>query len=468
MIFSSLTVEIAAAAGDLKISEPPAKMRVSHLGPHLRSDSLSQVCGHLVAAPPSSLLRPLGEGTAGVLKGIEPRDEGTLVRRLYALDLRHDILRVAVASYNDRSVALIKLQALSDTRSAFSLNALQQDAVNALHVTFEAIPTVDHVDLWAVVPANGSHTYEHLPVFSVSAGRENFEAAIKSPRRAPDILSRLGMVRVAPILLAYAPDGDNEHSARPVTSFDAPGLLDDWNEQLAVAREHLYNSSGRRVEIIKDGDCTERHVALTIDDGPHPLTTPLMLDVLHEYGVKATFFLVGEKAEEYPELACRIAADGHEIGNHSYRHARANTLTSEELAAEVHACEAVISRLTGISTEYFRPPGGRMNEEGLRALASTGHALVMWTNNANDWFKPPPHIIADNVTKKARAGDIILMHQGSMESFRALPMILERLHSQGYSVGTVSDLMRSGRVGVEKMTPSEAMAYLTAKGFEHE
>ncbi|MFP3902635.1 MAG: polysaccharide deacetylase family protein [Armatimonadota bacterium] len=469
LIVFTFTPAVTAADGRANAEAMLAEMQLSHLGPHLRSDCLSQVFGHLVAAPPRSLTRPLGEGTAGVLKGIEPRQEGILARRLFALGLRHAILRVAVASYNGRSVALIKLQAFSEGQSpSFSLNALQQDAVNALHTAFETIPSVDHVDLWAVIPANGSHTYEHLPVFSVSTDREEFEAAVQKPRRIPDILSRLGVVRVAPVLLAYAADGDSNGAGHPVTAFDVPALLDNWPEQLEAAKRHLRDSNGTPVKVVKEGAFTHRRLALTIDDGPHPFTTPLMLAVLREYGVKATFFLVGEKAEEYPELVCKIAADGHEIENHSYSHPRANTLTAEELAAEVEACQKIISRLTGTSTRFFRPPGGRMNQEGLKALAGTDHALVMWTNNANDWLEPPAHAIANSVTERATPGDIILMHQGSMESFRALPMILERLQGQGYSVGTVSDLMQAEGCGVEEMTPSEAMSYLTSNGFEHE
>jgi peptidoglycan/xylan/chitin deacetylase (PgdA/CDA1 family) len=109
-----------------------------------------------------------------------------------------------------------------------------------------------------------------------------------------------------------------------------------------------------------------------------------------------------------------------------------------------------------------------MSAVGLQALACTDHTLVMWTNNANDWLKPAPEVMAQSVLDGAWPGDNILMHQGSMESFRALPLILQGLEAKGYAVGTVSELLECDGVEVREMAADSAMSYLTACGFERE
>lgn len=443
-------------------------MSLSHLGPHLRASGLSQIFAHLAALPPAELIRPLAGDNGSILKGIDPVREGRLTRRLLALRLRHPLMKVAVASYRDEVAGLIKLQAMPQRERTFNLQALQDDTVSAVHTAFDTLEELDSLDLWAVVPANGSHTYEHLPVFSISANRDEFERSMAKPRRAPEMLAELGLVRVSPTLLSLTPSDTAGGLRLPQSAFDSPSLLKSWKQQVEAGERSLLNGNGRPVRIVREGPCSDPQVALTIDDGPHPLTTPLMLAVLRDYNVHATFFLVGEKAEEYPDLVRRIAAERHEIGNHSYSHARAHTLTAAEMSAEVESCRRIIARLTGIRTRYFRPPGGRVNEGGLHALACTNHTLVMWTNNANDWLKPAPEVIAGSVTDSARAGDTILMHQGSMESLRALPLMLEGLQSRGYTVGTVSDLLACDGVEVEEMSPQAAMSYLNARGFERE
>lgn len=441
---------------------------VSHLGPHLRASDLSQIFAHLAALPPTQLIGPLADDNESTLKGLEPAREGRLTRRLLALRLRHPVIKVAVASYEDEVGGLIKLRAMPQRKRSFSLRALQNDAVSALHTAFNTLPQLDTLDLWAVVPANGSHNYEHLPVFSVSADRGQFRRSRTRPQRAPQALGAYGLVRVAPTLLALTPSDTGGDPPLPETAFDRPPLLKNWERQVKAGERSIRKGTDKPVSVLRDGQCADPQVALTIDDGPHPLTTPLMLAVLDNYNVHATFFLVGEKAEEYPELVRRIAADGHEIGNHSYRHARSHTLTAAEMSAEVKACSSIIKQLTGTPTRYFRPPGGQMNKSGLRALACTDHTLVMWTNNANDWQKPAPEVIAESVTGSARPGDTILMHQGSLESLHALPKILEGLHGRGYEVGTVSELLECEGVQTVKTAPDAAMSYLTAQGFEHE
>jgi len=464
---------LASAPSALADSGPPSAhplLTLSHLGPHLHAAGLSQLSAYIRNQPPAELTTPLSKGNLCIIKGYAPEWEGRLARQLLALNLRHDILRIAVGSYRNQVMGLLKLQAGDKRDRRFDAKALQDDAVSALAAGFRLDPQVQSLDLWAVVPANGTHDYDHLPVFSVSATREQFYRAIDEPRTAPHVLARLGLVRLDPTYLRYAGADGVAGGLRPLpaSAYDAETMLHQWNELIRTAQARLARAGHPRVSILNGVTGSHGMAALTIDDGPHPLTTPLMLAVLRHYRVHATFFLVAEKAEEYPELVRRIAREGHEIANHSYSHPRAHELSSVEMLCELTACQEVIARLTGMTTTYFRPPGGRISEPGLQALAASGHTLVMWTNNADDWLKPAPEIIAANALRGLHAGSIMLMHQGSMQSFKALPLILQGAAARGLQLCTLSEMLPPGGAKITRMTPHEAMQHLHKLGYEHE
>ena len=459
---------IAALPLPVAQAEPQQPFAVSHLGPHLRSAAASQLFAHTAARPPQNLTERLAPGRDSIIKGYSPTWEGALARELLAVDLRHDIIRVAVAEYQSDLMALVKLQAGDKHDGTFNAGALQDDAVTALSVAFDLAPRVQSVDVWAVVPGDETREYAHVPVFSVSVQRADFVQAMAEPRKATHILGRLGLVRFSPNYLRYAGGryGAGHLLGLPVSTYDAPPASDDWEDHVAEAYERLSNAEPGHVNILEPLRGPHGLAALTIDDGPHPLTTPLMLAVLQDHGVHATFFLVAEKAEEYPELVRRIARAGHEIANHSYSNRRANELRDAELLAEVSACHDVVGRITGMATEYFRPPGGRVTEGGLRALGTSEHTMVMWTNNADDWLKPKPKVIAANALEGLGPGAIILMHQGSMESFRALPLIIEGAGAAGVQLGTVSDLVAVGGAATRDMSIEDALVYLHQRGYK--
>lgn len=439
---------------------------VSHIGPHLRSANVRQLNIPATAQIPSNLATDLADGN--VEKGYSANDEATLAGQLLGAGLRHNILRVAVVDYNGASMALVKLQA-SDTKSKrFDAIALQEDTVTALCAAFALRPNISSVDVWAVVPSNGNQDYAHTPVFSVSATRDKFEQALSQPRSAAALLSELGMVRISPIYAqyAFAPLADIL-GLIPTTAFRDPPLQDKWPQLIASAQERVSQTPNASVQILQNRvNGGHTNAALTIDDGPHPLTTPLMLAVLRHYGVHATFFLVGQKAEQYPELVRRIANDGHEIGNHTYSHRRASELSGAEVLAEVSSCQDVLEEICGVRTRFFRPPGGRVTPAGLRALAISNHAVTMWTDNANDWLKPAPEVIAQNVLASLRPGSIVLMHQGSLESFHALPMIIEGAARKGVKLGTVSELVDSGGGRIANLSLDEALKYMHDCGYD--
>lgn len=188
-----------------------------------------------------------------------------------------------------------------------------------------------------------------------------------------------------------------------------------------------------------------RRVALTFDDGPHPKYTPQILDILAEYGVKATFFMVGSNAEYYPQLVKRVLAEGHEIGNHTQNHYHTVHMSNEELTRDILACSKTLSKFTdGTPPKLFRPPEGVFNEE-IKALCSQeGYTLVMWSVDTRDWAHTPVPDIVANVRAHAQDGAIILMHDfigKKSPTPTALRQIIPMLQGAGYELVTVSRLL---------------------------
>ncbi|MBV8246036.1 MAG: polysaccharide deacetylase family protein, partial [Candidatus Eremiobacteraeota bacterium] len=142
-----------------------------------------------------------------------------------------------------------------------------------------------------------------------------------------------------------------------------------------------------------------RLIALTFDDGPYPVTTPLLLDVLRSERVSATFFLIGRDAETYPELTQRIEQDGHEIANHTFSHPNLDELPPDAVRRELLEGAATLDRYVsdpGIST-LFRPPHGRYTEDTVRIAQGLGYDTVLWTDDPGDWRSVTPDVLADHV-----------------------------------------------------------------------
>ena len=182
-----------------------------------------------------------------------------------------------------------------------------------------------------------------------------------------------------------------------------------------------------------------RHVALTFDDGPDELVTPQLLDVLKQYNVKATFFLVGNMISKAPHIVDQIALDGHAIANHTWAHYRLDEMTKDQVGLQLKSTTDVIDTMGHTMSPYMRPPGGRFNNYVIHSAKDQGLAMVMWDVNAADYKRadgrlPDPNRIAKRVLGSVRPGSIILMHNG-IATVDALPLIIESLKEQLYSIG---------------------------------
>lgn len=189
----------------------------------------------------------------------------------------------------------------------------------------------------------------------------------------------------------------------------------------------------------------ESRIALTFDAGASAAPTPDLLDALASAGLRVTFFLTGKWCERNPDLVKRIAADGHEIANHTYSHKDLRTLTDEQIRAQLADMNDVVVRLTGRDTApYFRPPYGARDKRVLNAAADAGYSSIYWSVDSWDAFKTgiTADEIRDRVLEKARAGDIVLMHCGSRPTAEALPGIIDELRSRGLEIVTVSELLK--------------------------
>ena len=173
-------------------------------------------------------------------------------------------------------------------------------------------------------------------------------------------------------------------------------------------------------------------VALTFDDGPDPLTTPLILDLLREHGIQASFFLIGRKAEQYPGLVRQIAAEGHTIGNHSWSHsAMIGFFSKARLEDDVFACSRKLEEITGERVTLFRPPFGVTNPRYRRVLEALGLKPVGWTLRSYDTVIRNGPRLAAELERKLRPGQIILLHDTVPETAEALPLLIRSCRERG-------------------------------------
>lgn len=181
-----------------------------------------------------------------------------------------------------------------------------------------------------------------------------------------------------------------------------------------------------------------KKIALTFDDGPHPYYTEQLLDGLRERDVKATFFVLGKHAEQYPELVERMSDEGHLVGNHTYSHMQLSQRNSEEFKEELIKTNELIEELTGQEVQYVRPPYGTWDKRFEKEL---NMFPVLWNIDTLDWSSKNVAGIVQKVKSKARENGIILMHDEYKTTVTAALQIVDELKDEGYEFVTVEELL---------------------------
>lgn len=154
-------------------------------------------------------------------------------------------------------------------------------------------------------------------------------------------------------------------------------------------------------------DTTEPVAAITFDDGPDPRYLPALLELLERYGARATFFVIGQKAKQHPDLIARLVKAGHVVGNHSYTHPSFPMLSGRARREEIRACRAAIAPH---GSGLLRPPYGHQTLASRLDAMACGYSVIAWSVDAWDWLGKTPAWMADELARRTGPGDIVLLH----------------------------------------------------------
>ena len=197
------------------------------------------------------------------------------------------------------------------------------------------------------------------------------------------------------------------------------------------------------------GKSTQHAVALTFDDGPSPVYTGEILDLLHQYQAKATFFVLGEKVEQYPEIIKAMIRGGHEVGNHTFDHVRLTKASQRVREQELERTELDLELLGCPRTgQLVRPPYSDFDKRLVSFLKHNHQELALWSVDSGDWQGLDTPTIVRNVLDRVKNGSIVIFHDSDEDgnkdrrpTVEALKVILPALRDQGYRMVTISELM---------------------------
>jgi peptidoglycan/xylan/chitin deacetylase (PgdA/CDA1 family) len=183
-------------------------------------------------------------------------------------------------------------------------------------------------------------------------------------------------------------------------------------------------------------------VALTFDDGPSISNTPGLLEILKENGVRATFFMVGKNVAAHSDIARQVAANGHEIGSHSWSHPHLGKLPDAAVTEELQKTEDALMAASGERPRYLRPPYGDFtNAQRQWVHRKFGYDFIFWDVDPEDWRRPGVDAVVSRVVNGAHDGSIILLHDIHADSVAAVPAIIDQLKAKGFKFFTVSELL---------------------------
>lgn len=189
----------------------------------------------------------------------------------------------------------------------------------------------------------------------------------------------------------------------------------------------------------------QRLVTLTFDDGPDPRYTPRILKILRDEHIHATFFMIGQQVEKYPDLARQVAMDGNTIGNHTYSHPDLKVTTLTQVEQELSKCQDSIYKATGQTPHYFRPPKGLYDGRTIMTVKEDGYEVILWDVAVEHHASHTASREAQRVINRAKPAYIILAHDGRLnreKTVRAIPIIIKGLKNRGYRFVGLDDFIR--------------------------
>lgn len=205
---------------------------------------------------------------------------------------------------------------------------------------------------------------------------------------------------------------------------------------LGRAMVQAFSEAQETAALANGGD--RKEIALTFDDGPHSVYTPMLLDGLRERGVHVTFFLLGENIDGKEAIVRQMKEDGHLIGNHGYTHVQMSKESAGAACGQIEMTNQKIEAITGVRPQYLRPPFGSWNEE---LECATDMSVVLWSIDPLDWKSQNTAKVVRHIVKNAEPGRIILLHDVFPTSVKAALEVVDTLTKQGYTFVTVEELL---------------------------
>lgn len=197
------------------------------------------------------------------------------------------------------------------------------------------------------------------------------------------------------------------------------------------------------------------YVAMTFDDGPNATLTPKLLDLLAAHHMKATFFVVGQNAAEYPEILKRAVREGHEIANHSWSHPNLGKMADDVVRRELQKTDDAIKEAIGTRPTLMRPPYGSLTARQKTWIHETfGYRIIIWDVDPLDWKRPGPSVVTHRIVSEARPGSIILAHDIHPPTIEAMPATFDQLQEKGFKFVTVSELLAMAKPLPPKPSPT--------------
>jgi peptidoglycan/xylan/chitin deacetylase (PgdA/CDA1 family) len=248
----------------------------------------------------------------------------------------------------------------------------------------------------------------------------------------------------------------NKPHLRPEKNLPAPGELGEKFELIGGSERDNRGFPQREIEDLaskfpklfyREGPKNVKKVALTFDDGPDSVYTPQILDVLRKHKVKATFFLIGNRAALFPDVVKRMVKEGHIVGNHSMTHPNIIKLNKKQTLQEIRECEAVLFALTGYKPALFRSPYGSLDSKKVKEIGQMKVKIIAWNVDSLDWKSLTAEQVKYNILENVREGSIILQHaSGSKKenltgSVAALDEVIKTLKKEKYKFVTVAELL---------------------------